>query len=639
MSVSDQINRVKFISEDFSTYRSEADSFYQTYYPTEFNNLIATDIGNALMDQLAFAQQAISFMVNRKSSELFLATARLNKSIVKLARMLGYPIRPAAPASTDVVITLTNGPYLYPVPITIGFQFQGPGDIIYEYRSSIDYTVAPGITVFTIPVKEGTTKSISFISDGSASQQFSLFGVTDGMYMYAEDFSVVIDGQAWTRQDLIKYEPSNVYEVLFADSPPKLRFGDGIAGNIPPEGAQIVVSFVYGKGASGSVGKNQITKPVNPIVLSGISIPMSITNSVSNVGDNPEDIRHVQSFASTYFRTQNAAVVKEDYDSISELQTGVALADAQIMRGISQDITIQAALSGIASGEVLVSQSVADIGNSSVSGQSYLGVSGFDLLSIGGKAGLSVSGISYLGSDVSGNVTGISYLGVDGINGLFISGESSLGVSGISSLGVSDLSSISGMSVSGYNLINSSVSGLTAYLSQSFSDTALANHVQMILLSVDSNNKYISPSSTVILNVQTILDTLKDAVVTVDVVDGISKVIDCDIEVEIGISQTAVKSDVELKSISSLTSSLVPYGLLVRRNAGVGLYKSDIVDAIIAGNDTGDVRFVNVNISSPLSKLDAYGNLIISSQEIIQYGNIIVTAKKRFLSSGDVITI
>jgi hypothetical protein len=67
---------------------------------------------------------------------------------------------------------------------------------------------------------------------------------------------------------------------------------------------------------------NQIKKAVKTLVINGISIPMSFTNTVSNVGQNPEDIRHVQSFASTFFRTQNAAVVKEDYDSISELQTG-----------------------------------------------------------------------------------------------------------------------------------------------------------------------------------------------------------------------------------------------------------------------------------------------------------------------------
>jgi hypothetical protein len=89
MAVNDEINRVKFIAEDFGTYRDEADAYFAANYPEDFNNAIATNLGNAMLDQLAFAMQSLSFLVNRRASEMFLATARLNKSITKLARMVG----------------------------------------------------------------------------------------------------------------------------------------------------------------------------------------------------------------------------------------------------------------------------------------------------------------------------------------------------------------------------------------------------------------------------------------------------------------------------------------------------------------------------------------------------------------------
>lgn len=637
MSIANEINRVKFISEDFSTYRSEADDFFRTYYPEEFNNLLATDLGNALMDQLAFAMQSLSFMVNRKSSELFLATARLNKSITKLARMLGYPIKSGASATTDLTIVFPEGPYIFPLTISYGMQFQGPGDTVYEYRGAVPITVAPGQTTVTIPIKEGQSRSITFVSTGLQNQQFSIFGIPDGQYLYSEDFNLYVDGTLWSRQDLIRYENENIYEILFTDAPPKLRFGDGIAGNIPPENSQIVVNFSYGKGAGGAIGQDQISGPIDDMVVNGISIPMTVTNVVSTVGEDPEDIRHVRAYASAFFRTQNAAVVKDDYDTIAALESGVALADAQIMRGIANDLTIQGSLSGIDAGQVLIHQAMNDMVATSVTGISLLGVSGIDALAVGGQSSLSVSGTEFLGSDVSGNVTGIGYLGVAGTNLLFVSGVSSLGVSGTDSLGISNKDNILSQGVSGIALIDNNVSGLTNYLSQTMSDTCEANNIQVIVLSSDANNRYIPPSSTVLTNVQAKLQSLADAVVTVFAVDGSPRVVNANINVDIGINQTAIKEDVRSKSLNALTQSTSPYGLLIKRNAGISLYISDMEKAIREANSEGDIRFINIKILGPTNLIDADGNLIISKQQIIQNGTVNVQVTKRVLVNGEVI--
>lgn len=619
MAISDEINRVKFIAEDFATYRSEADEFFSANYPSTYNNIIATDLGNALMDQLAFAMQSLSFMVNRRSSELFLSTARLNKSVTKLARMLGYPIQSASPASTDLAITLSEGPYSFPITINSGFKFQGPGDVFYEYRGAVPITIITGQTVVTVPIKEGQTKRVTFVSTGETNQQFSLMGIEDGQFLYDEDFIVTVDGVEWTRQDLIKYENTPVYEVLFTDDPPKLRFGDGIAGAIPAANAEIVVSFVYGKGASGAIGLNQISNPVEEMVVNGIAIPMTLTNAVSNVGENPEDIRHVRSYASSFFRTQNAAVVKSDYDTIAALEASVALSDAQIMRGITNDITIQSSLSGIDNGIALM--------NNAVSGIETAYVSGLDGLGVGGSELLNVSGIGYLGC-VSGTVTGIEYLGISGIPLLY--------VSGVSGVDISDIGAITADAVSGTTLIENSVTTLTDYLSQVLSDTSASNNVQVIVLSVDANNKYISPSSTTLINVQAKLQSLTDAVVTVFAVDGSPRLVSADIVVTIGISQTAVKDDVEATSLEALIGTTEPFGLLVKRSASTSLYVSDIENAIRSANNAGDIRFINVKITGPAGLLDVDGNLIISKQQVIQNGTVSVMVTKRILANGEI---
>lgn len=685
MALSSEINRVKFIAEDFQTYRDEADEFFRTHYPDVFNNLIATDLGNALMDQLAFAMQSLSFMVNRRASELFLSTARLNRSITKLARMLGYTIRPASPSVTDLTVSLGQT-YTFGVPIPIGFRFQGPGDTVYEYKGAEPAIIPAGATSIAIQVKEGTSRSLTFVSDGTQNQEFQILGIAESQFIYGSDFSVTVDGQLWTRSDLIGYENLNTYEVLFTEEPPRLRFGDGIAGNIPSENSQIVVSFRYGKGASGAVGQNQIKSVVSPLVVAGQTIPLTLTNPVSVVGENPEDIRHVRAFASTFFRTQNAAVIKNDYDTIAQLQTGVALADAQIVRGVENNLVVQGAFSEIqaaldaqeAAIAALRVGGVSGIPGLSVAGVPQLSVSGIEDLAVAGQEDLEVIGASALtvqGTDLltvegrnlltveNGSIVGLDLLTVGGTENLTVGGTSQLAVGGVDALTVTGTEglavagteglSVSGASGLGWNgltqqttaieskiaEVESTVSSLRSHLSDVLSDTGQANHVQVILLSLDANNRYIAPSTQVISDVKARLNALKDAVVTVDTVSGIGRVIDADVIVEIGISQGAIASNVEQRSLNALVLTSDPFGLLVRREAGKSLYKSDVVRAVIDGNQPGDVVFVNVRINHPLDRLDSDGNLVITKQEIIQNGIVSVRVVKRLLLNGDLVSV
>lgn len=638
MAVSNEINRVKFIAEDFDTYRQEALDFYQNKYPDDFNDLIATNMGNAIVDQLAFAMQALTFTVNRKASEYFFETARLNKSITKLSRMLGYPIRPASPAQVTATINFPEAPYSFPVTIPIGFKFQGPGDVIYEYRGLNPLVLLVGQTSLTTTLVEGQTRTQIFKSTGLPNQQFNLVGIPSDQYLYSSGMSLTVDGVTWDRIDIIKYQGSNTYEVLFTDAPPKLRFGDGIAGNVPLENAEIFIKFVYGRGRAGAIGTNQIDGPVETLSINGNEILMEVTNDVSLVGENPEDIRSVKAFASAFFRTQNAAVIKEDYDTIAMLESGVALADAQNIRGVSGDLTIISAFAGIHAGENVVSGAALAIENTGVSGLQligtsglgYLGVSGMGGLYVGGIPSLGVSGINLLGVDVSGNITGLNFLGVSGSSALTVEGQTGVGVSGVSYVGVSgvDFAGVSGQSLilddalSGIAMIENSVSGLNTYLSNILSDTSKSNHIQVVLLSVDSNNRYVSPTSLLMTTVEAKLQGMADAVVTVNVVDGSPNIVYADMYIEIGISDTAVEADVLQKSYDALAKADNPSGLLIRRTAGVNLYKSDVYNAVRDANDSVDIRFINVTLTGPLSQINAEGNLIIKKQQVIQDGNI-----------------
>lgn len=695
-----ELNRVKYISEDFATYRAEADEFFRSNYPEAFNNLIATDLGNALMDQLSFAMQSLSFMVNRRASELYLDSARLNSSITKLARMLGYTISPASPATTSLTIQLAA--QSVDIQIPVGFQFFTNGDISYEYRANAPFVIPSGTTSATLPVKEGKTKRITFVSDGTENQQFTLYGIPSDQFIYSDDLRLTVDGFEWTRSDLITFEATEQYEILFTDSPPKLRFGDGIAGLIPAAGSQIVVRFAYGHGLNGAIGSNQITS-ATPLFVNGKNIPLRFLNSVSNVGRNPEDIRSVRSLASTFFRTQAAAVIKDDYDDIAKKVSGVFLADAQTVRGVDADLTItqlleefnlikagiqadltskrslltdkaqeiktqvmqevtqeadKVAMTGLVSTATSGLEGVtAQISDAAESIGTADGTTEIQRLQTYVAAQTASSGKDQAVVDLQSLVTKKQAVNatINGLNSAMNSVDSVLST-------LSDLSD----SISGKVLTNVDVSAITAkidelkgqiafvsvdprivsmtqsqdelsdYLSYVLSDTSKANHVQVTVLSVDQNNRYVAPNQSTIAQVEAKLKPLTDAAVTLTVVDGSDRIVPVNLTVDIGVSQNAIKDEVETKSRQALLNATSdPFGLLVRRAAGKALYRSEIQEAITLANSSGDIAFINVFITSPSNQLDAAGNLLVQPQQIIQDGTITVRVTKRVIGNEE----
>lgn len=664
------VNRAQYVSEDFSTYRAEADEFFRSNYPEAYNNLIATDIGNALMDQLAYAMQSLAFMVNRKASELYLDTARLNSSITKIAKMLGYQISTAHPSSCDATITLSQS-WPFEIQIPIGFQFKATGDIVYEYRGDNPFIIPSGTTTFTIPLKEGKTKRLVFTSDGTENQQFSIYGIPSGEYMYSDDLVMTVNGTEWTEVSPIRFENEDYFEVLYTDNPPKLRFGDGIAGNIPKATSQIVLKFVYGKGLKGAIGSNQISGPASPLVVNGETVVMSITNTVANTGRDPEDIRSVRSLASTFFRSQAAAVIKADYDDISKKVSGVVLADAQTIRGVDADLTLTGHFSSLGSISAAIPVALASK-EASLSAAIDLAItSATQKVTTDAQTQQITDSVTSLSTAVSSITTNVDSLTAI-IQAMSASTEKTNALALLNTISDQQDSLSAAISTLSTNLptlitneidktdlltklntaktqsltvseavdsqiasLNTTRSGMSDYLSYILSDTSKSNHVQVIILSVNNNNRYIAPSSATISDVEAKLKAIADAAVTITVVDGSGRIVPVDLTVNIGISQSAIKEDVESLSTQALLSTSIPYGLLIRRDPGKALYKSEIQEAILAANNEGDIAFLNISITSPSNQLDSAGNLIIEPQQVIQDGTVTVRATKRVVANEE----
>lgn len=348
-----QINRARFAGKDFFTFVDDIIARIQSLFVTEFNDFVSSGTGQMLIDIVAWAGETLSFYIDRQATESYLATARTRKAVNRLARQVGYKMAPSVSASVDLEVTL-GAVFGFDVTIPEGFQFQGPGGLIFEATEAVTFLAGEGPTTTprVVAVREGETIVETFVSNGAKNQIFRLNPGT-GKTVAGAGFDARVDGVPWVESEIITFDSTDQFEVGHNDEPPTLRFGDGVAGNIPPSGVEVRAEYVANSGVSGLVTSNSITSVVTPLVVFATIIPLTITNpEPSSGGADRETLESAKINAPRIFKARDVAVTQEDYESLSQafadpLAGAVAVAQAFVARSADDDIQLQILLNNI----------------------------------------------------------------------------------------------------------------------------------------------------------------------------------------------------------------------------------------------------------------------------------------------------
>jgi len=350
------INRVRYVGFDFDTHVDDLRARLQVKFAAYYNDFALASLGMMLLDMIAYGLDSLSFYLDRRATEVYLTTARTRRGVARITRQLGYKMGGAVASSTDLTVLVTEAKS-FTVPITPGFQFQGPNDLIFEAAELVEWSPAEqaaGTSKF-VPVYEGETVSETFTSDGTANQVFTLNRVPEGKFVASGSVEAVVDGVAFKEEDFLKFEETDHYEVGYNDDPTTVRFGDGTAGNIPTTGASIVVTYIATSGKSGIVAKETIQSEITPLVVAGEAVSLSIDNiQGSSGGDDLESLDHAKSFAGRVFNSRRVAVTREDYDALAgsyadPVYGRVAVAQAISSRSAATDLVLQDAILAITS--------------------------------------------------------------------------------------------------------------------------------------------------------------------------------------------------------------------------------------------------------------------------------------------------
>jgi hypothetical protein len=347
------INRARYAGKDFFTFVDDLVARIQVLFVTEFNDFVTSGTGQMLIDIVAWAAETLSFYIDRQATESYISTARTRKGVVRLARQLGYKVSGAVAAAVDLTVTL-GAVQATPTTVPLGFQWKGPNDLVFETVENVTFLAGdgPASVPRKVGIRQGTTRVEIFTSTGDRSQVFRL-SPGKGNTIAGDSVACRVAGADWVENEIITFDATDQFETGLGDDPPTIRFGNGVAGNVPVVGAEIRVQYFSTTGSGGLVQSGTITQPVSPLVVGATIVPLIATNADPTTGGaDQESLDRVKSNAPRVFRAHTVAITRDDYESLSQAYTdplagSVAVAQAFVARSADDDLQLQVLLNSI----------------------------------------------------------------------------------------------------------------------------------------------------------------------------------------------------------------------------------------------------------------------------------------------------
>lgn len=338
---------VDYTAKDFAGFREAMLAYASTVIP-EWTSRAPADFGVAMVELLAYCLDILSYYQDRLVSEAYLDTATQRSSVLEIARMLGYTPYPAA-ASTGAVTLVTDltqaTPVLVPAgtQLITGFQTDVQGPLIFE--TTADASVPASGGTVQVPVVEGATQGTSTItvtsgtagpvtvpvvtlgtSTGAADQRFVLPQIPVDQST-VRVYTQYPDGPAqWLASDSLLDAASGDRQFFLttdAAGAVSVQFGDGVAGQIPDAGIQILAAYRVGGGTRGNLGANALVDVSAP--LAGVSVQSS---TETTGGLDAESSASIRRNAPAAHAIQDRAVTVADYAAAAGAVPGVDKASA-----------------------------------------------------------------------------------------------------------------------------------------------------------------------------------------------------------------------------------------------------------------------------------------------------------------------
>jgi len=590
--------RSTFFGRDFESYVNELVDFMRVQFGTEVTSNLTTpgSQGQMLIEMVAFGLSTMSWYGDRQADDTNLRDVRIRTAAVTIARQLGYKAAAAIPPAVTLTLLLDFPPTTTRLTLEKGRVLIGPGGLTFEMAEEVIFDVG-SVGPKTFSAREGKTTEEIFTSNGVADQFFLLETVPEGKSIAQSTVRVFVNAIEWFESVLLTYDQTNQYEVFYGLNPPRLQFGDGIAGNVPPNGAEVRVLYLSTSGTAGAVPSSSVLAFQGPLIAGSQTITGVLTQpDPSTPGSDPESIESIKVQAPLVFQTAQRAVTQKDYDAlinafVDSVYGAVAIGRATVPRSIDQDAEALTIVNQITASCPLV-----------LTVASFLGTFTLGTTVTGGTSG--ATGL-FVGSG-AGTVTLLS-LGT----GNYVVGETITAASG----GTATVTALQP---------NEIATELETYWNKVLASNCGANIVIAQILAADGQGRYVTASVGLAQALEVYLDGKAESTVKVIVVDGSINLLRVNLQADVhlldGFTGEAIRESVRQQVQVALEAALIG------RDYGVSLRVSDLYKIVesITGVDWTNIGVTAVNDGSPTAYVNTFGDIVLESYQVITLGDPVV---------------
>ena len=314
---------VNYVTRSYSEIKASINLRLDTVVP-ELTDKSPSNLMQVLIDVWAGVGELLNYYIDTTARELFVPSARRFSSILKLAELAGYNGQAAVPANTYLIVNAIDGsgdPIAQPSNFTIGQGIQLTDTNGFVWTVDFETTLRKG------------TDSVKV----SVSQYKELYdqnlGPTPGPILLPRDYAegsldITISGETWTRVNAFGYYGplDKVFLTkLLSDGLVYLVFGDGVNGQIPTAGIDVLATYRSTQGLTGNADINTIISwVIEPVPPEGTLTASNPQRAYGGV--NIQGIEEVRQAIPISQRTLDRAVTKKDYEDTAILFPGIRAA-------------------------------------------------------------------------------------------------------------------------------------------------------------------------------------------------------------------------------------------------------------------------------------------------------------------------
>jgi len=333
---------VDYTDKDFDSLRARMVALIGSVFPkwTDFEIL---SFGNIMMELTCFVGDVLTFYQDAQANESRWATATRLRSIISLAKLIGYEVPGRSAATATVTFYTTEVPSAdVVIPMgTIVRTKAAPDSIDFELISAVTIAAESDPPEINGTVVNGRIRTETFDSSERPDQEYILT-----YYPFSDEaagssvIGVVTDAGGWDRvSSFLESESDDFHFMVSVDSDERarIRFGDGINGAIPA--GVITVYYVSGGGADGNVEDGALEIVDGSFHDSeGGFVQVFVKDATAGSGgtDRPT-VADVRLLAPATIRAPRTTVAREDFEIHALEVTGIARA---LMLTSDQDGTL-----------------------------------------------------------------------------------------------------------------------------------------------------------------------------------------------------------------------------------------------------------------------------------------------------------